>query len=213
MIKKWSWRNSSEPSEEAYVELEKQAPLLDIMNTHGSIRAVDNTIHFYSDINTISCAELNRLLRETDSKLQQAAVVMNNPTFQPLIHLRINSFGGDVFAGLSTVDTIRSLKSKVYTYIEGSAASAATIISVSGARRFIGKNSMMLIHQLSSIMAGTFEEMKDDIENSTRIMNIIKSIYKQHTKIPTKELDEILKHDIWFDSAICLKYGLVDEVF
>ena len=123
-----------------------------------------------------------------------------------------SSYGGDMFAGLSTVDTIRSLKSRVYTYVEGAAASAATLISVSGTKRFIGKNSFMLIHQLSSISAGTFEQLEDCQENNKRLMTLIKSIYKQYTKISMKELEAILKHDLWMDSASCLAQGLVDAI-
>lgn len=212
MIKKWGFRNN-EQVDQPYQELPVSPPLADMLTTGGSIRAVDNTIHFYSEVSTIACAELNRLLRETDNKLRQSAEVFDDPTFKPLIRLRINSYGGDVFAGLSTVDVIRNLRSRVYTYVEGAAASAATLISVAGVKRFIGKNSLMLIHQLSSICEGTYEQMKDDQENNTRLMGIIKSIYKEYTKIPIKELELILKRDIWFDSATCLKYGLVDEVF
>lgn len=212
MIKKWRIRNN-ENLDQQIQELPISPPSSDILTVDGSIRAVDNTIHFYSDVSTISCAELNRLLRETDCKLRQSAEVFNDPTFKPLIHLRINSYGGDVFAGLSTVDVIRNLRSRVFTYVEGAAASAATLISVSGTRRFIGKHSLMLIHQLSSMCEGTYEQMKDDQENNARLMGIIKNIYKTYTKIPMKELDIILKRDLWFDSDTCLKFGLVDEVF
>jgi ATP-dependent protease ClpP protease subunit len=204
---------NSEELAEHYLDIAQGQPLADILNVNGSVRGNDNTIHFYSDVNTASCAELNRILRETDSKLQQSAVVMNCPGFVPVIHLRINSYGGDLFAGLSTVDVIRSLRSHVYTYVEGAAASAATLISVSGTKRFLGKNSLMLIHQLSSICQGTFEQMQDDQENNNRLMAIIKRIYKEKTKIPMKELDQILKRDIWFTSDICMQYGLVDEIF
>ena len=40
----------------------------------------------------------------------------------------------------------------------------------------------------------------------------IKKIYKLHTSIPVKELNEILKHDLWLDAKKCLKWGLVDEI-
>lgn len=206
------WGNSEELLDDNYIEVPQTPPLADIMNVNGSIRSNDNTIHFYTDVSTMSCAELNRLLREVDSKLQQSAIAMNIPHFIPVIHLRINSYGGDIFAGLSTVDCIRNLRSHVYTYVEGAAASAATLISVCGTKRFIGKHSLMLIHQLSSISQGTFEEMKDDHENNTRLMGIIKTIYKERTKIPMKELDQILKRDIWFDSETCKKFALVDEI-
>jgi ATP-dependent protease ClpP protease subunit len=113
---------------------------------------------------------------------------------------------------MAVVDAIRNLKSDVYTYIDGAAASAATIISVVGKKRFIGRNSMMLIHQLSAGAYGNFSELEDEMENNKRLMQSLKGIYKQYTKVPMKKLDEILKHDIWFDANTCLEYGLVDEI-
>ena len=208
MRKIWA---SEEGESKEYKEVVTQ-PTSDLLTNDTSIRTLDNTIYFYSDISVVACSELNRLLREVDIRLNQAKFSMNNETFEPIIHLRINSYGGDVLAGLSTVDTIRSLKSHVYTYVEGAAASAATLITVAGKKRFIGKNSMMLIHQLSSVCSGTFERLNDEQQNNRRIMDLIKSIYKQYTKIPMKELETILKRDLWLDSDTCLKYGIVDKV-
>ena len=192
--------------------LQQQINTSDLFNPQGSIKVLDNSINFYADISMTSCAELNRLLRELDIRMQHAKISMNDSEFDPTIHLRINSYGGEIFAGLATVDVIRSLKTKVYTYVEGSAASAATLISIAGKKRFIGKNGFMLIHQLSSVCAGTFERLEDEQSNNRRIMGVIKNLYKEYTKIPMKELDLILKHDLWFDSATCLKHGLVDVV-
>ena len=70
----------------------------------------------------------------------------------------------------------------------------------------------MLIHQLSSGLYGKYNELEDDMENNKHLMSTIKDIYKQHTTIPMKKLDEILQHDLWFDSKTCLDYGLVDEI-
>jgi ATP-dependent protease ClpP protease subunit len=193
-------------------DLPSQTPTSDLLTPQSSIKVLDNSVNFYSDISCISCAELNRILRELDIRMQHAKITLNDPDYDPTIHLRINSYGGEIFAGLSTVDVIRSLRTKVYTYIEGAAASAATLISIAGKKRFIGKNSFMLIHQLSAICAGTFERLEDEQENNRRLMTLIKSLYKEYTKIPMKELDGILKKDLWFDSATCLKYGLVDSV-
>lgn len=207
-MKRWGMAD-----EKDYKESPTSIPLADLVSSQGSIKLVENTIYFYSEVDSVACSELNRLLREVDQRLSQVSSIMQAEAFTPTIHIRINSYGGDVFAGLSTVDTIRNLKSKVYTYVEGAAASAATIISVAGSKRFIGKNSFMLIHQLSAICSGTFERLQDEHENNKRIMNAIKSIYKEYTKIPMKEVDAILKRDLWFDSETCLKYGLVDVIF
>jgi ATP-dependent protease ClpP protease subunit len=50
------------------------------------------------------------------------------------------------------------------------------------------------------------------MENSDKFMRMIKSIYKEHTKIPMKKLEEILKHDLWFTAEEAITYGLVDEI-
>jgi len=202
----------SDETEEEVKDAPMQQPTSDLLTAQGSIKVLDNSVNFYADIAGITCAELNRILRELDVRMQHAKITMNDPQFDPTIHLRINSYGGEIFAGLSTVDVIRSLRTKVYTYVEGAAASAATLISIAGKKRFIGKNSFMLLHQLSSVCAGTFERLEDEHENNKRIMNSMKTLYKEYTKIPMKELDKILKRDIWFDANTCLKYGIVDAI-
>ena len=175
----------------------------------SAIKVLENTIFYYSSVSCESCAELNLKLRELDNSLQRASVAME---FEPVINLRISSYGGEVFAALSTIDTIRSLKTKVHTFVEGNAASAGTLMSVIGNKRTIGKHSFMLIHQVSGGHYGNFEQLMDGMDNTKKLMEIIKTIYKKYTKIPMKELDQILKRDIWFDADLCLKYGLVDEI-
>ena len=104
------------------------------------------------------------------------------------------------------------METPVYTYIDGFAASAATLISVAGKKRFITKNSIMLIHQLSSGNEGKFQEMDDNMRNMENFMHKIKVIYGESTSIPEEELDEILKHDLWLDAETCKRYGLIDEI-
>jgi ATP-dependent protease ClpP protease subunit len=163
-----------------------------------------NNIWFYADIDMETCLHLNATLKKIDQEIASQS--------DPIIHLHINSFGGSVVAALATIDTMRMLKSKVYTYVDGGAASAATLISCVGNRRFIGKYSSMLIHQVRSESSGKLEEMEDEIKNTRQFMEIIKSIYRKHTKLTAKKMDELLKSDLWIDSALCLEHGLVDEI-
>ena len=175
----------------------------------NTIRVVENTIYFYGDITECNALELNSTLHAVDKKLKVASIFAD---VKPVIKLHINSYGGSLFAGLATVDTIRRLDADVHSVIDGAAASAATIISVSCTTRSIGKYSKMLIHQLSSGMYGKYNELEDDMENNKHLMETIKAIYKEHTKVPMKKLGEILKRDLWFDSKTCLSLGLVDDI-
>lgn len=169
-----------------------------------------NRIYFYSGVTRPKILKLNKgIFNLNVSMLSKTGPLEYEP---PPIKLHINSYGGSVFAGLSAIDYIKNSKVPVHTIIDGCAASAATLMSCVGSRRFMHRNACMLVHQLSGLMWGKFQEMKDDMENSEMLMKKIKNIYREHTKIPKKEMDEILKHDIWWEAEKCLEYGLIDEI-
>ena len=172
------------------------------------LRVADNNIWFYSDIDFEPCLALNVELRKLDKQLSAAS----SGNVKPIINLRINSFGGSVLAAFAVVDTIRSLNCEVHSIIEGSAASAATLISCMCKHRSIGKFSFMLIHQLSAEAGGKMVEMEDDIKNARQFMEVIKNIYKKYSKINAKKIDDILKSDLWLNADQCLEYGLVDHI-
>tara|TARA_R110000796_G_scaffold236524_2_gene355988 strand:+ start:1482 stop:2126 length:645 start_codon:yes stop_codon:yes gene_type:complete len=182
----------------------------EMQGSDGSpVEVQDNMVMFYGEVNERNNKILNKVLRGMDKDLQTVKVKYG---VEVPIKLYISSYGGSIFSAFSTVDTILTLRTPVHTYIDGSAASAATLISVVAEKRFIHKNSFMLIHQLSSVMWGKYEEMVDEMENLDMLMARIKEIYRDHCSIPKKELTEILKHDLWLDSAKCIKWGLADEM-
>ena len=176
------------------------------------LRVVENKIFYYGDVTSDSCLELNRILVELDLKLRNTQNSLGSDVLTPIIELHVNTNGGCIFSAFSTVDTIRSLKSKVYTYNEGLVASAGTLITGIGHTRFIGQYSHMLIHQLSSEAYGKFSEIEDHFANVSHLMKCLKDFYKKHSKIPMKKLDDLLKKDIFLNADECLLYGLVDVI-
>lgn len=170
----------------------------------------DNRIYFYSEVTRSRNLTLNKSIVELANYYQAIGITLGSSPAE--LYLHINSYGGSVFAGLSSVDYILNSKVPVTTVIDGCAASAATLMSVVGKRRLMHKHSYMLIHQLSSGMWGKYEDLKDDMENCDNFMKTIKDIYEEHTNIPKKELAKVLKHDLWWDAETCLKYGLIDEI-
>jgi ATP-dependent protease ClpP protease subunit len=167
---------------------------------------IDGHIYFYSDVTPISVLKLSKTLREISNNMlpyKEDGLV---------VKLHINSDGGVLLDGLAALDSVISNSLPVHTYVEGGCASAATLISVAGKKRFMHRHSFMLIHQMSSRLWGKYEEIKDDKENCDRFMKMIKDVYKEYTSVPMKKIDEILKHDLWFDAPQCLEYGMVDEI-
>lgn len=200
--------------EEIQIEIEA-----DLISTEKSVSNYNKTILFYEDIDEISALQANRLLLSIDKKLygkylkkQKKVAKYNGKIPVPVINLRIHSQGGDVFAALSIIDVINQLNCEVHTYVDGCAASGAAMIALHGKKRFIGKNSFMLLHQLRGSQSGKFEDMQDEIKNSEKIMKLIRQMVKEKSKIEVKEIDEILKHEWWLTSDECLNYGLVDSI-
>jgi ATP-dependent Clp protease protease subunit len=169
-----------------------------------------NRIYFYSDVNRDSIHTLIDCINKTKDKcLTMAKDYSINP---PPIYLHIHSYGGSVFSALAAIDTIRNCEVPIYSIVEGCAASAATMMSVVASKRFITKNSKMLVHQLSSGMWGQMDDLEEEMENLQTLMTTIKQLYKDHAKISDDKLDEILKHDVWWNADKCLSYGLVDKI-
>ena len=175
-----------------------------------SVSYENNRIYFYGEVERNTVLSLNKALHKISVGLQNRANELS--TVPGNIFLHINSPGGDIFDGFSASDYVRKSKVPVHTIIDGSCASAATFISVVAAKRYINENSFMLIHQLSSQAWGNYEHLKDEMQNLDLLMTTIKNIYKKHTKIPMKKLEEILKKDVWLTADEALKYGLVDEI-
>ena len=178
--------------------------------TEKHIAVQDNKIYFYAGVNRNACSELNKKISELETK---AITLSNNlDTDAPPIKIFINSGGGSIVSGVSSMDTILRCKVPVWTYVDGFAASAATFMSVVGDHRFMSRNSYMLVHQLSTSFWGTYANFEDEKQNVDLMMKNIKNVYKEYTKIPMKKLDEILKHDLMWDAETCLKYGMIDEI-
>ena len=178
--------------------------------TEKHIAVHENKIYFYAGVNRESAAELNKKIGELQVK---SFTMANNLDVEPYpIHLYINSGGGSITAGISSMDTILRCKVPVNTYVDGFAASAATFLTIVGNKRFISRHSYMLIHQLTSNFWGKYSEFQDAKQNLDLMMDTIKNVYKKYTKVPVRKLNEILKHDLMWDAKTCLKYGLVDEI-
>lgn len=169
-----------------------------------------NRLYFYCDVNKQNVLTLNVSLRQITNNLMVHSIELSQEPADIFLH--INSNGGSIFDGFIASDYIRKNKIPVNTIIDGAAASAATFMSIVGKQRLIHENSFMLIHQLSSAAWGNFSDLQDEIFNCNTLMTSIKNLYKQYTKIPSKKIDDILKHDVWFTAKDCVKFGLVDDI-
>lgn len=171
----------------------------------------NNELYFYNDVNVESALVINKTLSDLARQLLIAKITFDLQE-TPHIKLHINSDGGEVFGALSIVDRIQSSKVPIHSYAEGLVASASTLISVSCHKRYIRKNTILLIHQVRSWFEGTYEDFNDEKQNMDLIMKVVKGIYLKHTKFTEDELNTLLKRDLYLNAEDAIKYGLADEI-
>jgi ATP-dependent protease ClpP protease subunit len=185
-----------------------------LASLQNKIDCIGNHIWFNDDVTNESVSKLIKVIEVKNFLFNQKVKEMYYGKIEPSpIYLHINSDGGSISEAMAAVDCIRNSYIPIYTVIEGSAASAATFMSIVGKKRFMTENSILLIHQLSSGMWGTMSQLDDEHENNKFFMEKIYSIYRKYTTISRRRLQKILKRDIWWDADKAIHYGMVDEIY
>lgn len=179
----------------------------DSTTTSNTISTFSNHIYFNDDINNNSAFKLNNELRLMESKLKS----LNIDNIPIYLHLTTN--GGIIHSAFSIIDCMTSISLPIYTVIEGFVASAGTLISVCGEKRYIGKNAYVLIHELRSGVWGKMSEIEEEMTNIKKIQEHLINIYLEKTKIKRKKLNRILKKDIEWNADEALEFGIVDEIY
>lgn len=164
------------------------------------VKSNNNQIWLYDQISDQSLYILKTSLGNINQlydlmKIQYSGML----TFEPIIHLHIASNGGCCFSGLHMYDVIKNNKYPIYTYVDGFIASAATFPFLGGTKRFMSDNAFIMIHQLSAWFVGTFQNLKDQYQSSTKIMNKFKQIYIKELNITNEQLEQLLKRDLWLN--------------
>lgn len=186
-------------------------PILSEKDYFGEITVNENHIYMYQGITPRSVMEMGISIRNIGQQIINLVTELDL-SVAPSIHLHINSGGGCVFSGLAGASHVLESRVPVYTYVEGSAASAATLISCAGAKRHITEHSFMLIHQISTGVWGTYDNLVDEKESMDDLMGMIEKFYLKNTELKKKQLKQILKRDLWLNPEKCLELGLVDEI-
>jgi ATP-dependent Clp protease protease subunit len=170
-----------------------------------------NHVYFNDDISYETVFTLNKELRTVEAQLKTTAMALNIEP-QP-IYLHITTHGGCIHAAFSAVDCIEQLSLPVYTVAEGFVASAGTLITLAGEKRFISANAYMLIHELRSGVWGKMTSIDEEYLNLKKVMDHIVSFYIKKTNITKKTLEKILTKDIIWNAEECIDKGLVESVY
>lgn len=217
-----SWAYGATGSKKRKVECAKQGeedeeddspmiPLVFPKQGAHSVYSQFNHVYFNDDITYDTMFALNKELRSVENKLRTTAAALG---IEPMpIYLHVTTHGGGIHAAFSAVDCIAQLDLPVYTVADGFVASAGTLITLAGEKRYITPNAYMLIHELRSGVWGKMTSIDEEYLNLKKVMDHITEYYMKRTSITKKTLEKVLTKDIIWNADECLEKGLVQEIY
>lgn len=113
---------------------------------------------------------INEFNEETANTFSEAVSLAHN-TGQKVIPVIIDSYGGQAYSLLSMISTIKSSNIPIATIVKGKAMSCGAILSSFGedGLRFMDKDAVLMIHDVSTAAFGKVEELKADAREAERL--------------------------------------------
>jgi len=128
------------------------------------------------------------------------------------LDIYINSGGGDVFAGQTINNMLKRHKAYKTVYIDGLAASIASVIAMAGDTIIMPGNSMMMIHNAWAFVAGDSEQLLEMAAALEKVNTTIVGEYVRKTGLDAEKVTELMKAETWMTAGEAFGYGFADEV-
>lgn len=127
------------------------------------------------------------------------------------INVRISSGGGDVFEGVAIYNRLKQHKAKKTVYIDGLAASIASIIALAGDEIIMGEGAMYMIHLPWTFAIGNRTDLDNTVNRLLDVEEQMLGIYARKTGLDRSEIRAMLEAETWFDAKEAIEKGFVDS--
>lgn len=161
-------------------------------------------IHIYGDIGTtffddegVSATDFIDELNAIDAK--QLAV-------------RINSLGGSAWDGLTIAQAIVRHPAQVTTYIDGVAASAASLVAVAGDKVVASKYGQAMLHNASALVMGTAKDMRETAAQLDNLNASLAAFYADRAGGDVAAWMRAMNRETWYNADEMLSSGLATEI-
>lgn len=128
------------------------------------------------------------------------------------IHCRINSVGGEVFAGIAIHNMLQTHPGGARCTVEGLAASAASVIAMAGSKTTMCRGAMMMIHQPAALASGEASILRKTADVLDQVSASLVAIYQAKTGKTAEELQALLDAETWLSAQEAVDQGFADEV-
>lgn len=130
----------------------------------------------------------------------------------PVIHLRINSPGGDVFAARAMEQAVREHGSKIIAHIDGYAASAASYVALAADEVIIAPGAFYMIHKAWTMAWGNSEDLLATAALLEKVDASLLATYVKETGQDAQQIADWMAAETWFNAEEAVANGFADRV-
>lgn len=130
------------------------------------------------------------------------------------VNIYLNSPGGDLYSGHAIHGMLRRHPANVVVYVEGLAASAASIIAVGADKLVVAPNSTFMIHSAMGLMLGYFnaQDLREIVVELDKADQSIVAAYAMKTGRSEEELLAMVRAETWMVGKEIVDEGFADEL-
>lgn len=131
------------------------------------------------------------------------------------IDVRINSNGGEVYTGIAIFNALRGSKADIRIYIDGIAASMASVIALCGKPVEMSKYARLMLHSVSGGCYGDKNDLRGVLAEIESLEDTLCEMLAEKIGQP---VDDIKRHyfdgeDHWLTADEALLLGLIDGIY
>lgn len=128
------------------------------------------------------------------------------------INLHIHSPGGEVFEGIAIYNQLKNHNATITVYIDGLAASMASVIAMVGDEVIMPTNAMLMIHKPWGVSAGDANDMRDYADLLDKVENVLIPAYMEKTGKTKEEIEAMLGEETWLTAEECVEHGFANTI-
>lgn len=126
------------------------------------------------------------------------------------VSVRVSSPGGDVFAGIAMASLLRSRNATVY--IDGLAASAASLLATGAKRVVMAPGSMQMIHNPWAMVAGDQNQLNKEASVLAQITESAAQMYATKSGKSVDEIKALMDAETWLTAEEAVSMGFADAI-
>jgi ATP-dependent Clp protease protease subunit len=159
---------------------------------------------------------VNRFSEESASKFRKQVQEISHIDPSHPITIYIDSYGGEVYSLLSMIETLRQVPNPIITVCMGKAMSCGAVLLAMGDHRFCGKDSQIMIHEMSAGAFGSIDDIKTEIKECDRLNARLMTIIAEKCGKTYAELKAVIVanggRELYLDAKEAKAFGLVEQI-